>query len=296
MSDDDCDEIERELERDRMQLARSLSELHERLTPSALVEQGKVALAAQAAPLLSRLDHAVRAQPVVAAVAGVALAALILGRHRQTAEKHPRPPEKFEALTRWEDEGGPPLAEPVDPEEEWLTRATGLRARAVDLLRQIDHAVLRGLTPAAELARHRAAVMGAFARDTGAALGHGLEGLTEAARTEALEARERVYSARMAATAKGREVVENYPLAAGMAMAAAGAAVACMFPPTEMEDRLMGDARDKLVDDATAAARAEVTRASDLAQELKSAMGRDIERARLVLRPEDAWGGAGVRH
>lgn len=296
MSDDDCDEIERELERDRMQLARSLSELHERLTPSALVEQGKVALAAQAAPLLSRLDHAVRAQPVVAAVAGVALAALILGRHRQTAEKHPRPPEKFEALTRWEDEGGPPLAEPVDPEEEWLTRATGLRARAVDLLRQIDHAVLRGLTPAAELARHRAAVMGAFARDTGAALGHGLEGLTEAARSEALEARERVYSARMAATAKGREVVENYPLAAGMAMAAAGAAVACMFPPTEMEDRLMGDARDKLVDDATAAARAEVTRASDLAQELKSAMGRDIERARLVLRPEDAWGGAGVRH
>ena len=113
---------------------------------------------------------------------------------------------------------------------------------------------------------------------------------------EALAARERVYTASLAATAKGREVVERYPLAAGMAMAAAGAAVACRFPPTEMEDRLMGDARDKLVDDATAAARAEVTRASDLAQELKSAMGRDIERARLVLRPEDAWGGAGVRH
>lgn len=296
MSDADCHEIERELERDRMQLARSLSELHDRLTPSALVEQGKEALAAQAAPLLSRLDHAIRAQPLVAAVAGVALAALILGRHRQTAERHPRPPEKFEALTRWEDEGGPPLAEPVDPEEEWLTRAKGLRARATDLLRQIDHAARRGLTPAAELAKHRAAVMGAFARDTGAALGHGLEGLTEAARAEALEARERVYTASVAATAKGREVVETYPLAAGMAMAAAGAAVACMFPPTELEDRLMGDARDQLVDDARAAARAEVTRASDLAQELKSAMGRDIERARLVLRPEHAWRGTDVRH
>lgn len=296
MADDNRDEIERELERDRMQLARSLSELHDRLTPSALVEQGKAALAAQAVPLLSRLDHAVRAQPVVAAVAGVALAALILGRHRPTVEKHPRLPEKFEALTRWEDEGGPPLAEPVDPGEEWLTRATGLRARAVDLLRQIDHAVLRGLTPAAELAGHRAAVMAAFARDTGAALGHGLEGLTEAARTEALEARERIYTAKVSATARGREMVESYPLAAGIAMAAAGAAVACMFPPTGTEDRLMGDARDKLVDDATAAARAEVTRASDLAQELKSAMGRDIERARLVLRPEHAWGGADVRH
>lgn len=296
MSDIDYTEIERNLERDRIQLARSLSELQDRLTPSALLEQGKEALAAQASPLLSRLDHAVRAQPVVAAVAGLALAALVFGRYREQADEPPRPAEKFEALTRWEDEGGLPMPEPADPEEEWLQRTRGLRAKAGDLLRQIDDAARRQLAPAAELARHRAAVMGALARDTTAALSQGLEDLTGAARAEALAARERVYLASLGATAKGREMVETHPLAAGLAMAAAGAAVACMFPQTETEDRLMGEARDRLLDDAKAAARAEVTKASELAQGLKAALGRDMERARLVLRPEHAWSGADVRH
>ena len=296
MSDVDYREIERTLERDRAQLARSLAELQDRLTPSALVAQGKEALAAQASPLLSRLDHAVRAQPLVAAVAGVALAALVLGRHRQQPAEPPRPAEKFEALTRWEDEGGLPMPEPADPEEEWLHRAKDLRATATDLLRRIDDAARRKLAPATELAKHRAAVMGALARDTTAALGHGLEDLTGAARAEALEARERVYLASLGAATKGREMVETHPLAAGIAVAAAGAAVACMFPQTETEDRLLGEARDRLLDDAKAAARAEVTKASELAQSLKAALGHDIERARLVLRPEHAWDGADLRH
>lgn len=292
MSDVDSHEIERSLERDRMQLARSLAELQDRLSPGALVEQGKEALVAQASPLVSRLDHAIRAQPVVAAVAGVALAALILGRYRDQAE--PRPAEKFEALTRWEDEGGPPAPEPVDPDEEWLHQAKTLRMQARDLLRKLDHAARRSLAPVAEIARHRTAVLSAYARDTKAALEHGLEGLTESARAEALEARERIYTASLTATAKGREVVENHPIASGLAAAGFGAAVAMLFPPTEAEDRLMGEARDALMDDARATLKAEVTKASDLAQSLQSALGRDISRARMALRPDHAW--SGIRH
>lgn len=294
MSDFDSHEIERSLERDRMQLAESLAALHDRLSPSTLMAQGKEALVSQASPLLARLDHAVRAQPVMAAVAGVAVAALILGRLREKDVPHPA--EKFEAITRWEDEGGQPSPEPADPEEEWLRQAKSLRLRARDMLRQIDHAARRSLAPAAELAKHRAEVMGALARDTKSALEHGLGDLTEAARAEALEARERVYMASVAAAAKGREVVENHPMASGLAMMGLGAAVAWMFPPTEAEDRLLGEARDSLMDEARATMKAEVTKASDLAQNLKSALGRDISRARTVLRPENAWSGAGVRH
>lgn len=294
MSDLDSNEIERSLERDRMQLAQSLSELHDRLTPSALFAQGKEALVSQASPLVSRLDHAVRAQPVVAAVAGIAVAALILGRLREKSE--PRPAEKFEAISRWEDEGGMPSPEPADPEEEWLRQAKSLRLRARDMLRQIDHAARRSVAPAADLAKHRAEVMGALVRDTKSALEHGMTGLTEAARAEALEARERVYTASLAAAGKGREVVENHPLASGLAMAGLGAAVAWMFPPTETEDRLMGEARDSLVEEARSTVKAEVTKASDLAQGLQAALGRDISRARMALRPEHAWSGAGVRH
>lgn len=281
MSDFDSHEIERSLERDRAQLARSLAELQDRLSPSALVEQGKEALVAQASPLMARLDHAIRAQPVAAAVAGVALAALILGRYRDQAEH--RPADKFEALTRWEDEGGPPAPEPVDPEEDWLTEARGLRQNARQLLRQIDDAARRGLAPAAQLAKHRAEVMSALAVETRTALGRGLESLTDAARDQALLAREKVYLGRIVLAEKGREQVAEHPLLTGALVAAAGAALAFLFPQTETEDRLMGEARDRLLDDAIAAARTEAMKASELAQTLGSALKSDIESAASVL-------------
>ena len=55
----------------------------------------------------------------------------------------------------------PPAPEPVDPDEEWLHQAKTLRMRARDLLRKLDHAARRSLAPAAEIARHRTAVLGA---------------------------------------------------------------------------------------------------------------------------------------
>jgi hypothetical protein len=302
MSDLTTHEIERSLERDRMALAQSLADLRERLSPAVLVAEGKDALIAQASPLLSRLDGAVRAQPVVAAVAGVALAALVFGRRRQVSDVEAAGAvpamagTRFEALTRWEDEGGPPAPEPVDPEEGWLHEAQGLQITATRLLARIDDAARRGLAPAAELAKHRAAVTAALARDTTAALGKGLGSLTGAARAQALQARERVYLSRIAVTAKGRETVESYPLATGALIAVAGAAVACLFPQTETEDQLLGEARDRLVGDLKLAAKAEVAKASDLAQGLQAALGRDIDRTRMILQPEHAWSGRGVRH
>jgi hypothetical protein len=302
MSEFETHEIERSLERDRMALARSLVELRNRLSPAVLIAEGKDALMAQASPLVSRLDRAVRAQPVAAAVAGVAVAALVLGRLRAVsdAEMAGAVPAmagtKYEALTRWEDEGGPPAPEPVDPEEDWLSEARGLRAKASEMLAQIDDAARRGVAPAGALAKHRAEVIAALARDTKMALDKGLGSLTGAAREQALQARERLYLSRITLAAKGRETVETHPLVTGAAMAAAGAVLAWLFPPTEAEDRLMGEVRDQMVTDLKTAARAEVVKASDLARTLSSALGRDIERASLILQPEHAWSGAGVRH
>jgi hypothetical protein len=284
-------DLERSLEQERASLAQSLTVLRDRLSPSTLVADGKEALSAQVGPMVSRLDGMVRAQPVVAAVAAVAVAALVLGRHRERDAKVGR---KFEALARWEGEGGPPSPEPVEPEEEWMTEAHGLRERAVGMIRQIDDAARRKLAPAADLAKHRAEVVSALAKDTTAALGRGLESLSDTARHQAVLARERVYLARINLAETSRDMVEDHPLAVGAAAAVAGAAVAWMFRPTATEDQLMGDARDALVDDLRHTARSEVMKASDFARTLTSALASDLRSARRSLQPEDAWGG--VRH
>lgn len=295
MTNPSMHEIESDLARDRAALAASLLALRERLNPATLVAEGKQALISQARPLVSpmvdRFDSAVRGQPLVAAVAGVALAALVFGRQRAAGDKDPAalPPAlagtRFEALTRWEDEGGPPAPEPVDPEEDWLGEARGLRERARRLLAQIDDAAWRGVAPAAQLARHRAEVMSALASDTRTALAKGLGSLTDAARDEAMKARERIYLARVVMAEKGRASVGAHPLVTGAAMAAAGAAVAFLFPQTEAEDRLMGDASDRLSDDLLAMLRSEAAKASDFASVLGGALKSDMTRAASVFTP-----------
>lgn len=280
MPDRSPQEIETQLERDRAALARALDGLRERLAPAALIAEGGAALAAQARPLLGQVDHAIRARPLAAAVAGAALAVLVFGRRRDTADRTSLPVlsgTRFEALSRWEDEGGT-AADPPDPDEGWLAEAIGLRARADALLSRIDAAARRGLAPAADLARHRAEILAALARDTATALARGLGTLNGAARDRAIAARERIYLGRIALQAGGGRTVRTHPFAAGAAMAAAGAALALLFRPTAAEDRLLGETRDTLLQEARAALRDEVLKASELARGLAAALGRDLDR------------------
>lgn len=291
MAEKSMTEIEQSLERDRQALAQALVALRHRLDPATLIAEGKEALMSRASPLVSRVDSTVRAHPLAAAAAGVAIAALIFGRKAMSHDGPVVTPvstgTRYEALTRWEGEGGPPAPEPVDPEEEWLTEARGLRQNAKKMLRQIDDAARRGLAPAAQLAKHRAEVVSALAVDTRDALGRGLESLTGAARDQAILARERVYMGKVAVTEKSRVQVEEHPLLTGAILAAAGAGLAFLFPQTETEDRLMGEARDRLMNDAINAAKAEAMKASELAQTLGSALKSDIESASALLSPSD---------
>lgn len=293
MSEQNIRYIERSLERDRVALAQSVAALRERMKPANLMSEGKEALMAQVTPLMERVDTAVRNRPVAAAVAGLAVAALVLGRRAMTtdAEAATVVPAmagtRYEALTRWEDEGGPPAPEPVEPEDAWLIEARSVRAKAKSLLAQIDDAAKRGLAPAADLARHRAEVLSAMAADTRVALGKGLGSLAGSARDKALQARERIYLSRIAVAEKGREVVEGQPLLVGAAVAAAGALVACLFPQTETENRLLGEARDKMADDVTRTVKHEVMQASDLARSLTQAFKSDLGRAASFFTPPD---------
>ena len=291
MSDSATDRIERELEQDRLALAQSLDALRDRLRPASLVAEGKNAFLAQTAPVLSRLDGAVRAHPVLTAVAGVALAAVIFGRPRpadnEAATAAPTMAgTTFEALTRWEDEGGSPPPGPMVPDADWLNEMQTLHERAHTLLRQIDEATRRKLAPAAQLAKHRAEILSALTAETKAALGKGLDALGSDARQQALQARERIYLARIALADKGRQAEDENPLAMGAALALAGVAMAWLFPRTETEDRLLGEASDQLVADLKTMARQEAVKTSAFASTLSEALKTDMQNASQLFTPD----------
>ena len=81
--------------------------------------------------------------------------------------------------------------------------------------------------------------------------------------------------------------MEARPLMVGALLAAAGAAVACLFPQTETEDRLLGETRDRLANDFTSMLKSEAMKASDLAQTLGSALKTDMDRAASVFTPSE---------
>lgn len=246
MFDRNLKQMQRTLAQNRGALAQSLDVLTDRLTPSHLMAEGKHVMRAQAGPLFSQLIALARRQPVAVAVAGLGVAAFVLGRRRPSAlggssgtgVEEPggaMAGTRYEALTRWEDEGGPPAPAPVDPHKEWLDEAQGLRQHAQRLLDQIDDATRRGLAPAAHLAKQRAEVLAALARDTRKALARGLDGVTGVARDQAIEARERIWQAQISMARKGRDTVQSHPFASGVVALAAGAAVACLFSRSRAE-------------------------------------------------------------
>lgn len=282
MSEQSISAIERALDRDRETLARSLAALRDRMRPASLLTQGTASLKTGAAALVER------------ASAGLARGADLLSA-RTTEEASALAGTRFEALSRWEDEGGPPAPLPgpetEEPDEDWLVEARGLRARALGLLERIDAAARAGLAPAADLARHRAEVVAAYAAETSATLGKGLESLGEAARSQALEARERIYLARVAVADRARAEVEAQPVVACAVAAAAGAALALLLPRSEAEDRLLGAARDRLVGDLKRLAGHEEMLAGNLALGLRAAYRRDPDRAAKALAPQAARNG-----
>jgi len=261
MKDASPDEIAAMLERERRNLAASIDGLRSRLSGDRLVGDAVDLAISNIRPCARVLDRAVRANPVAAVMIGVGLAWLVLGR-----KGSPTPPDAplagtgFEALSRWEDEGGPPAPLPDPADTAWIDEADALRARASDALARIDAAARQKLRPATELALDRARVLADLARATQAALRRGLEGLGSDARGHVLALREAAYAARLAAVRQGSKLIEERPLGAAAIGLAIGAAVAAALPRTPTEDRIFGPERDRLLDLAYAALRHERTR------------------------------------
>ena len=246
-------QIEAQLDQDRDALATALEALRQRFSLDGLWSDGASLVKANAGPYTRAVDAAVRANPMALALTAVGLAWLILGRRDPPkAVNSSLAGTKFEAEARWEDEGGP-VAELPETDALWMEEADRLRLRASGLIARINAAVRDNLAPAAELAERRADVVTSLAKEVRRVMARGLESLTGVALDAALAARERAYVMRIAAGNVGAEAVRENPVVAGMALAAAGAAVALLIPQSAFENQVLGAPRDRLVSDVKSA-------------------------------------------
>jgi hypothetical protein len=243
-------QIEAQLDHDRDALSKSLEALRQRFSLDSLWSDGASLIKANAGPYTQALDAAVRANPLALSVTAVGLAWLIFGRRSvNDAASSALAGTRFEAEARWEDDGGP-VSELPETDALWMEEADRLRLRASGMLARINGAVRDNLAPAAELAKNRADVVAALAKDVRRVMARGLDGLTGSARDAALAARERAYTARVMTGKVGAEAVRDNPVVAGMALVAAGAAVAALLPQSAFENQVMGAPRDRLVGEA----------------------------------------------
>lgn len=289
----DPQSIEAGIEADRASLASTLSELQDRVSVENIAKDAMSMIRTNAATYTRTVDELVRANPLALAVVGVGVAWLLMGPRR--GDRGHRAEPIHSQTSRWEDEGGMPTD--ADDDNAWSRQADRFRAGANRTMRDLEQgarrsgsgvgsAVSSGLESVRDFAAEKAKAVSDFTANLRSSLMHGLEDMTDTARKPIIAARERAYSARVAAEraigqparAAGRVVEDNPLVAAGIAMAV-GAALAAALPRSRMEDELFGTESDRLMADAAQMLRDERTRAVRVMQgvgaELKDSV-RDL--------------------
>jgi hypothetical protein len=262
---DDPDRIAAELAQERAALAGRIDDMRGRLTTDALLEDAMQFARDRIGPVTHAIDTAVRANPVAAAMTVAGLAWLVF--ERKTGQAQPTDAlagTPFEAMSRWEDEGGP-VAPLPEVDVDWCAEADALRGRAHAALADLEAAARAHHRTAAEVAHERVAILSDLAANTRRSMAHGLESLSTAARERIIAARERAYTAHSAVAHKSASLIEAHPLLAGAMALAAGALVARSLPVSETENRVLGPERDRLFAEAQRLLQAERARLVSLA-------------------------------
>jgi hypothetical protein len=239
-------EIEADLERERAALASTLDTLSDRVSVDNLAREALGMIRSRAGAGTAALDHAVRANPVAAALIGAGIAWMFLGPRITGSSSSSR--SSSGATSRYRASGyqssgyagdlrhdeagwaaGADSTEygrvgyvPSDNDEDqaWSREAHGLRARAMDALRRIEseaksyyqsmrHGVSSGASGARDFAAERASVISGFTSDLRTRFAAGLDNLPPESRDRIIAARERAYQAMLQAERVGRDVIRD---------------------------------------------------------------------------------------
>jgi hypothetical protein len=228
---DASDELEREAERVRAQLAGTAEELRARVSPGQIVDDLMTALRDGGAnDMLETLKAQMRANPMAIAMIGGGLAWLMLGR-TETADRSSN--GYFDPLTG--DHPYPRRGRPGYYDNDGHEKGVTL--------------VAAGAGHGADGTTDR--VVGAL-HDVAAAAGHQMHEAADTLRHGARDAMEGLRHGRHRARSAVSHALDREPLLIGAMGFAAGAVVGAMLPATEIERRNLAPASEALQDTAGA--------------------------------------------
>lgn len=260
-------EIKHEIERTRVEMSQTIGEIQDRLSPDHLLQQAKdgvkeaaavkarsimnsagekaATVAYQARGVGDSVASYVRQHPLQVALAAGAVAWMIMRSRSQSQDWYGT------SETNWEDEDARSFGE-----------GRSLRNRVGEYASSARETVGEYASTARETVGEYASTVGEYASSARESAGEYAVIARERARQAAESARYAASNARSSAT----DFAQENPLAIGAIALAAGVAIGLAVPATEVENRTMGEARDRAWE-----------RAAQAAAEIKENVTRKVE-------------------
>ena len=255
------DEIERDISHERSQMSSTIDELQKKFSVDAITDDLGHMIRDIGNDFGDTMRRTVGRNPAAMVMVGAGLAWLVLGANRNTPESRATP--RYGSSRR---NIGQAMS---DDEGAWFGSA---RRNRQGYGSGQSGAMGNGAGGMMDRAKHvaddTASSISDTASDVSDWLSHGLEDLSDAAKTRVMAARRAAHDARDASEAAmhrgagaARDLFRDQPLVVGALAVAFGAAVGSMLPHSRLEDDTMGAHSDQLFRDAQAVYHEERNRA-----------------------------------
>lgn len=310
---DDPALIREQIDYTRAQMGSTIQAISERLSPDNLIEQAKSSAKEATVGRIndmkneanrrvegasSSLSQTIRDNPLPVAVIGLGLGWLFLSERKKSdmdtyrMGDYERQPGRYQYYG--EGNGGRPLAEARDFASK---AATAVERKASQLKNKVGHVVHEATDAVEEAASRTGEAVSDTASQVGDSIGHTAERVgettemlqdragqaAETARIEAMrlrqEAEMRSRRAAMRTKESFWENMNDNPLAVGAVLAIVGAAVGAAIPTSDYENKLMGETRDRLLDEAKERAQDVVERVQTVVDDTQRAVVTEVKEA-----------------
>jgi hypothetical protein len=251
-------QLEREAEQTRSQLAQTLDELRQRITPGQLVDQAvDYAKDSGGGQFVRNLSRQATSNPMPIALIGAGIAWLMLSNDRQPSASRPTSVDRAAEIAI--------SAPDAAAQEREASRQTSEQIKGFG--QEASQSVRARASDAAASISDRAASAYKAAK-SGASENYGRIGdQAQQARSSTAEAALRFGQSTAGATRDLLQFCKTQPLLlAGLGMAL-GAIIGALIPPTEAEDELMGKTSDQVKDQAGNIAKGQIERAKSAADQ-----------------------------
>lgn len=303
---DDPDVIRRQIEYTRTQMTSTINEIGERLSPDYLLDKAKTSVREATVGRFKDMSYeanrkmegmsnsmgdTVRANPLPVALIGLGLGWLFMSERSKRQQYDTRGQYRTTGYRYYETNDGPGALHQArhrieDAADAVQDKAADIQGRVSGTAQRVGETVSETAHRTGDSVRETAHRTGEAVRETATRVGESVGQRAEMAQERAgdMTMQARHEAERLAAEARWRtqagvertrqtfwETMEQNPLTLGAIVLIAGAAVGAAIPSTEYENRLMGDTRDRLMDEAKTRAQDTVGKVQNVLQEAQQA-------------------------